>query len=196
MKFYFIRHWRTKFNLSGTMVKNYDDADIIDEKPVDWEQKVGKYIPNRDYILSSPVKRCIQTCEMLFGKKPTATAKDFGEFDCSGIGKRKFWEMTEKEFSKFVPLTAKDMEERGNAIFNLLTNCLENEHITDCVVISHGMLIRYFYHYLTGNKEITPFKVINSEGFTFSNCDLMIYDTKTKQIEVYRYEEPISHYAK
>lgn len=56
MKFYFIRHWRTKFNLSGTMVKNYDDADIIDEKPVDWEQKVGKYIPNRDYILSSPVK--------------------------------------------------------------------------------------------------------------------------------------------
>ena len=90
MKFYFIRHWRTKFNLSGTMVKNYDDADIIEDYPTDWEERVGKYIPNRDYILTSPVKRCIQTSEMLFGKKPTATAKDFGEFDCSGIGNESF----------------------------------------------------------------------------------------------------------
>ena len=80
------------------MVKNYDDADIIEDYPTDWEERVGKYIPNRDYILTSPVKRCIQTCNLLFKKDPTGTVKDFGEFDCSGIGKRKFWEMTEKQF--------------------------------------------------------------------------------------------------
>ena len=196
MKFYFIRHWRTKFNLTGTMVKNYDDADIIDEKPVNWEEKVGKYIPNRSYILSSPVKRCIQTCEMLFDQAPRAILKDFGEFDCSGIGKRKFWEMTKEQFEKYVPLTAKDMEKRADVIFNMMPKCLENEKITDCIVISHGMLIRYLYHYLTGNKNISPFQVINSEGFTFSNLDLMIYDTNTKQIEVHRYDEPVSHFAK
>ena len=196
MKFYFIRHWRTKFNLTGTMVKNYDDADIIDDYPTGWEEKVGKFIPNRDYILTSPVKRCIQTCNLLFKKDPTATMKDFGEFDCSGIGKRKFWEMTEKKFQKYVPLTAEDMKKRADVIFNMMPHCLEAENITDCVVISHGMLIRYFYHYLTGNKEITPFKVINSEGFTFSNLDLLVYDTNTKEIEVHRYDEPISHFAK
>lgn len=196
MKFYFIRHWRTKFNLTGTMVKNYDDADIIDEKPVNWEEKVGQYIPNRSYILSSPVKRCIQTCEMLFDQAPRAILKDFGEFDCSGIGKRKFWEMTKEQFEKYVPLTAKDMEKRADVIFNMMPKCLENEKITDCIVISHGMLIRYLYHYLTGNKNISPFQVINSEGFTFSNLDLMIYDTNTKQIEVHRYDEPVSHFAK
>lgn len=196
MKFYFIRHWRTKFNLTGTMVKNYDDADIIDEKPVNWEEKVGQYIPNRSYILSSPVKRCIQTCEMLFDQAPRAILKDFGEFDCSGIGKRKFWEMTKEQFEKYVPLTAKDMEKRADVIFNMMPKCLENEKITDCVVISHGMLIRYLYHYLTGNKGISPFQVINSEGFSFSNLDLMIYDTNTKQIEVHRYDEPVSHFAK
>ena len=196
MKFYFIRHWRTKFNLTGTMVKNYDDADIIDEKPVNWEEKVGQYITNRSYILSSPVKRCIQTCEMLFDQAPRAILKDFGEFDCSGIGKRKFWEMTKEQFEKYVPLTAKDMEKRADVIFNMMPKCLENEKITDCIVISHGMLIRYLYHYLTGNKNISPFQVINSEGFSFSNLDLMIYDTNTKQIEVHRYDEPISHFAK
>ena len=178
------------------MVKNYDEADIIDEYPTDWEEKVGKFIPNRDYILTSPVKRCIQTCNLLFKKNPTGTLKDFGEFDCSGIGKRKFWEMTEKQFEKYVPLTAQDMENRAHAIFQVLPNYLEMEKITDCVVVSHGMLIRYLYHYLTGNKEITPFKVINSEGFTFSNLDLLVYDTTTKKIEVHRYEEPISHFAK
>ena len=196
MKFYFIRHWRTKFNLTGTMVKNYDEADIIDEKPVNWEEKVGQYIPNRSYILSSPVKRCIQTCEMLFDQAPRAILKDFGEFDCSGIGKRKFWEMTKEQFEKYVPLTAKDMEKRADVIFNMMPKCLENEKITDCIVISHGMLIRYLYHYLTGNKGISPFQVINSEGFSFSNLDLMIYDTNTKQIEVHRYDEPVSHFAK
>lgn len=178
------------------MVKNYDDADIIDEKPVNWEEKVGQYIPNRSYILSSPVKRCIQTCEMLFDQAPRAILKDFGEFDCSGIGKRKFWEMTKEQFEKYVPLTAKDMEKRADVIFNMMPKCLENEKITDCIVISHGMLIRYLYHYLTGNKNISPFQVINSEGFTFSNLDLMIYDTNTKQIEVHRYDEPVSHFAK
>lgn len=196
MKFYFIRHWRTKFNLSGKMVKNYDDVDIISDKPEGWEEKVGKFIPNRDYILTSPIKRCIQTCELLFNKKPTATLPDFGEFDCSGIGKRKFWEMTEKEFEKYVPLTAKDMEQRAHSIFQVMPHYLQCEGKTDCVVISHGMVIRYLYHYLTGNKEISPYKVINSEGFSFSNLDLMIYDTETKEIEVHRYDEPISHFAK
>ena len=196
MKFYFIRHWRTKFNLSGKMVKNYDDVDIISDKPEGWEEKVGKFIPNRDYILTSPIKRCIQTCELLFNKKPTATLPDFGEFDCSGIGKRKFWEMTEKEFEKYVPLTAEDMEKRAHTIFRVMPHYLQCEGKTDCVVISHGMVIRYLYHYLTGNKEISPFKVINSEGFSFSNLDLMIYDTETKEIEVHRYDEPISHFAK
>jgi broad specificity phosphatase PhoE len=104
--------------------------------------------------------------------------------------------MTEKQFEKYVPLTAKDMENRAHSIFQVLPNYLEMEKITDCVVVSHGMLIRYLYHYLTGNKEITPFKVINSEGFTFSNLDLLVYDTTTKEIEVHRYEEPISHFAK
>lgn len=196
MKFYFIRHWRTKFNLSGKMVKNYDDVDIISDKPESWEEKVGKFIPNRDYILTSPIKRCIQTCELLFDKKPTATLPEFGEFDCSGIGKRKFWEMTEKEFEKYVPLTAEDMEKRANNIFLVMPHYLKCEGKTDCVVISHGMVIRYLYHYLTGNKGISPYKVINSEGFSFSNLDLMIYDTETKEIEIHRYDEPISHFAK
>jgi len=196
MKFYFIRHWRTKFNLSGKMVKNYDDVDIISDKPEGWEEKVGKFIPNRDYILTSPIKRCIQTCELLFNKKPTATLADFGEFDCSGIGKRKFWEMTEKEFEKYVPLTAEDMEKRAHTIFQVMPYYLQCEGKTDCVVISHGMVIRYLYHYLTGNKGISPYKVINSEGFSFSNLDLMIYDTETKEIELHRYDEPISHFAK
>jgi alpha-ribazole phosphatase len=196
MKFYFIRHWKTEFNLTGKMVKNYDNVDIVHEKPEGWEEKVGKYIPKRDYILTSPVKRCIQTCELIFNKKPLATLYDFGEFDCSGIGKRKFWEMTEKEFEKYVPLTSEDMEKRANVILNTMPKCLESEHITDCIVISHGMLIRYLYHYLTGNKNISPFKVINSEGFSFSNLDLMIYDTNTKEIEIHRYQEPINHFSR
>ena len=193
MKFYFIRHWRTKFNLTGQMVKNYDNVNIVSDYPDDWQEKVGIFVPDTNYILSSPVKRCKQTCKLLFNKEPLGCLSEFGEFDCSGIGKLKFWEMTKEEFEKLVPLTSKDMETRAHQIFNVLVEYLGNENVKDVIVISHGMLIRYLYHYLNGNPNITPFQVINSEGFYFANCDLMVYDTETKQIEIHRYKEPTKH---
>ena len=81
MKFYFIRHWRTKFNLTGQMVKNYDDVDIVSDYPDGWQEKVGKFVPDTHYILSSPVKRCKQTCKLLFNKEPLGCLSEFGEFD-------------------------------------------------------------------------------------------------------------------
>lgn len=189
MKFYFIRHWRTEANLTGKMAKNYDEADIIDEYPEGWEEKVGKFIENRDYILSSPAKRCVQTCNLIFKREPTATAADFGEFDCAALGKRKFWEMTQKQFEKLVKLKPEEMEKRVSSIFNILPNILQCEGIQHCVVISHGMFIRYVYHFLTGNKGISAYDVINSKGFEFSNLDMLVYDTETKKLEVHRYDD-------
>ena len=189
MKFYFIRHWRTEANLTGKMAKNYDEADIIDEYPEGWEDRVGCHIPDRNYILSSPAKRCLQTCELLFKRAPTAIMKDFGEFDCAALGKRKFWEMTQAAFEKLVKLKPEDMEKRVYSVLTTLPVFLKNEGIENCVVISHGMFIRYVYHYLTGNKGISAYDVINSKGFEFSNLDMLVYDTETKQVEVYHYDD-------
>ena len=49
MKFYFIRHAPTSANLSGSMVAGYENTDInLYDKPDDWEERVGKFIPEAD----------------------------------------------------------------------------------------------------------------------------------------------------
>ena len=199
MKLYFVRHAPTYSNRTGTMVNDYDSSDIdIYDKPDDWEEKVGKFIPEeaRKYIVSSPTKRCISTSKLLFDKVPNEVVNCLGEFECKALGNRKFWELTEEEFNSLVYLPASTMEKRAIEIFHDMRNMIKHEAKADSIVcISHGMLIRYLYHFITGNAGISAYDVINSKGFIFSNLDLMIYDTVKKTVEVHYYNDPIDHKA-
>ena len=181
------------------MVPGYENSDInIFDKPDDWEETVGKYIPDeaRKFIVSSPTKRCISTAKLLFDKLPMEVCKCLGEFECKNLGNRKFWEITKKEFDDLVYLPASTMEKRAMEIIHDMGNMIKHENKTDAVIcISHGMVIRYLYHYMTGNKSISAYDIINSNGFSFSNLDLLIIDTVKKSVEVHHYKEPINHKA-
>lgn len=197
MKFYFIRHAPTSANLSGSMVAGYENSDInLYDKPDDWEERVGKFIPEADrkVIVSSPTKRCISTAKLLFDRLPSEVTTSLGEFDCKGLGNKKFWEITEQEFNELVFLPASTMEKRAKIVLHDMGNAIHHENSTDAVIaISHGMLIRYIYHYVNGNAGISAYDIINSKGFTFSNLDLLIVDTVKKTVEVHHYKEPINH---
>lgn len=197
MRFYFIRHAPTSANLSGSMVAGYENSDInLYDKPDDWEERVGKFIPEADrkVIVSSPTKRCISTAKLLFDRLPTEVTTSLGEFDCKGLGNKKFWEITEQEFNNLVFLPSSTMEKRAKIVLHDMGNSIRHENSTDTVIaISHGMLIRYIYHYMNGNAGISAYDIINSKGFTFSNLDLLIVDTVKKTVEVHHYKEPINH---
>jgi hypothetical protein len=54
------------------------------------------------------------------------------------------------------------------------------------------MIIRYLYHFLSGNPGISAYDIINSKGFRFSNLDLLVVDTESNQPPVaYQYSTPI-----
>ena len=197
MKFYFIRHAPTSANLSGSMVAGYENTDInLYDKPDDWEERVGKFIPEADrkVIVSSPTKRCISTAKLLFDRLPTEVTTSLGEFDCKALGNKKFWEITEQEFNKLVFLPSSTMEKRARIVLHDMGNDIRHENSTNAVIaISHGMLIRYIYHYVNGNAGISAYDIINSKGFKFSNLDLLIVDTVKRTVEVHHYNEPINH---
>ena len=197
MKLYFIRHAPTTANLSGKMVAGYENSDImLLDKPEDWEEKVGKYIPEEDrkYIISSPTKRCISTAKLLFDKFPDEVSNCLGEFDCKALGNKKFWEITKEEFEQLVFLPSSTMEKRALEIMSDMRNIIRHEAKVDAVIcVSHGMLIRYLYHFMTNHKDVSAYEVINSVGFKFSNLDLLIIDTIKKTVEVHSYQEPINH---
>jgi broad specificity phosphatase PhoE len=134
------------------MVKGYENSDIdILDKPDDWEEKVGIHIPDeaRQFIISSPAKRCVSTAKLLFDRYPDEVTDVLGEFDCKNLGTNKFWEITEAEFNKLVHLPATTMAKRAMDILTDMGNLILTEHNTDSVVaVSHGMVIRYLYHLL------------------------------------------------
>lgn len=199
MIFYFIRHAPTAANFTGSMVNGYDNADIVStEKPADWEDRIGKFIP-RDTgmpIFCSPAKRCRQTAQMLFGDVEIIENDLFREFDCAGLGSRKFWEIDEAEFNACVNVTNTDMINRAMEILHGFGRQLERDYgMSHCVVVSHGMLIRYLYHFMTGNMDISPFDVIRSKGFKFANLDMLkiVDEPGYKCVRDYHYNPPVEH---
>ena len=199
MIFYFIRHAPTAANFTGSMVNGYDNADIVStEKPADWEERIGKFIP-RDTgmpIFCSPAKRCRQTAQMLFGDVEIIENDLFREFDCAGLGSRKFWEIDEAEFNACVNITNTDMINRAMEILHGFGRQLERDYgMSHCVIVSHGMLIRYLYHFMTGNVDISPFDVIRSKGFKFANLDMLkiVDEPGYKCVRDYHYQPPVEH---
>lgn len=199
MIFYFIRHAPTAANFTGSMVNGYDNADIVSmEKPADWEGRIGKLISAsaREHIFCSPAKRCRQTAQMLFGDVEIIENDLFREFDCAGLGGRKFWEIDEAEFNACVDVTNTDMINRAIEIFHGFGRQLEHDYgIFRCVIVSHGMLIRYLYHFMTGNMDISPFDVIRSKGFKFANLDMLqiVDDPGYRCVRDYHYKPPMEH---
>ncbi len=202
MIFFFIRHAPTAANFTGSMVNGYDNADIVSmEKPAEWEDRIGKFVPRYPGmpIFCSPAKRCRQTAQMLFGDVENVEIIEndlFREFDCAGLGSRKFWEIDEAEFNSCVNVTNTDMINRAMEILHGFGRQLERDFgMHRCVVVSHGMLIRYLYHFMTGNMDITPFDVIRSKGFKFANLDLLqiVDEPGYKCVRDYHFKPPVEH---
>ena len=198
MKLYFLRHAPTAANLTGTMVQNYDREPIVGTMPEHWQEDIGQYLPKIDIntpVISSPAKRCLQTAELLFKIPPMMILNELNEFDCGGLNNLKFWEITKEEFENVVLLKPEDMERQIDLIFKFFYSMHGAfPNIDNIVCISHGMVIRYIYHYLTGNKGISAYDVINSNGFKFYNLDLLVYDTVTKEIKDYHNDVHITRF--
>ena len=197
MKLYFLRHAPTKANLTGAMVQDYSQEPITGVMPENWQEDIGQYLPKIDIntpVITSPAKRCQQTAELLFKIPPMMTINELNEFDCSELNNLKFWEITKEEFENIVPLKPEDMEHQIDLLFKFFETLHDTFlNINSIISISHGMVIRYIYHYLKGNKGISAYDIINSNGFKFYNLDLLVYDTETKEIKDYHNREHITH---
>ena len=198
MKLYFLRHALTAANLTGSMVQDYEREPIVGTMPEHWQEDIGQYLPKIDIntpVISSPTKRCQQTAELLFKIPQMMILNELNEFDCGGLNNLKFWKITKEEFENVVLLKPEDMERQIDLIFKFFYSMHGAfPNIDNIVCISHGMVIRYIYHYLTGNKGISAYDVINSNGFKFYNLDLLVYDTVTKEIKDYHNDVHITRF--
>lgn len=182
-KIYVIRHATTQANLSGDLVKHYDSYDILPFNVEEWFLKVGHNLPEKFSIFCSPAKRCQQTAKALFGDKEIITTDCLKEFECYLSG-RKFWEITEEEFDKVTMMKKENINRRLEISLGLLPR---NE---DIVLVTHGFYTRALYSYLNKDGD-TPYTIMNSKNFKFSNLDMMVINEFRNVENVYRFKDPI-----
>ena len=198
MNLYIIRHATTKANLGGEMVDDYAHQHILPFNADKWHNKVGKYLPKNFQIISSPAERCLETTKALFNREPDLITDNLAEFDCKDIGQHKFWEMTKEEFEWYVKIKPQDMSMQiSKFLTQIYTNDINLSTIepggNNYVIVTHGMVARYMYHWFNKNESISAYDVINSNGFKFANLDMFTYKQPTGDINVYRFKEPINH---
>lgn len=201
MRLYFVRHAPTEANLAGRMINSYSCANIIYDKEKNsdivnaWNSKVGIYIPNeaRKVIISSPARRCIQTASLLFETLPKTLERSLEEFDCSGLGEKKFWEVSKAEFDSLANISSEKMVQKAFKIREMARSVQEMFKCDACILVTHGMVIRYLYSYFTGNPHVSAYDVINSNNIKFANLDLMKVDTCTGKVELHHFNPPINH---
>ena len=160
--------------------------------PKRWMNEIGRYI-DRNYAtpyITSPALRCIQTERALFGQNPDYVFSELDEFDCSVLNRLKFWEISKDEFNQCVKLTSADMRAQIEKLFDKLKYFNPDIPI---VCITHGMVARYLYHYLSGNPDISPYDIITSVGFKFANLDMFEYDSAFKTIVTYNFSIEFNH---
>jgi len=186
-RIYFIRHAPTVYNLNGTMTFGYNDVPILDitEKEVrKWHTKVGKFLPNEAFRLYvSPAYSCLQTAEKLFPDIDALKMSEAENFDCSHLFDKKFWEISQIEFETLVSISSFDMARRTEEFFKIC----ELSSSKNIVVIGHGMMGKYLWHYMHGNKTISTYDIINSTCFKFFPLDMLTINLTLDQVNVCRY---------
>lgn len=133
-------------------------------------------VPYANKVYVSPTLRCEHTANILFPYANVNIMQELKEFDCSGIGDEKFWEMSEKDFAKKVNLTWNDMFNQTAKMFKTIDIDAGTDGKTEAVCVTHGMFIRYVYWFINNQPKTSPYKVINSIDFDFKNLDVLVVD--------------------
>lgn len=142
MKIYLIRHLKTKGNMEHRYIGTTDESLLKIEEQINtikmMKRKLEKY-QTPDFLVSSPLKRCMETAEIYFPDKMLQTQPKLRESDFGLFENRTYEEL------KNLPEYQKWMESNGTLPFpggesheNFLKRCLEGFEASVCEAIDQG----------------------------------------------------------
>ena len=171
MKITFIRHGKTYGNSLNRYIGRTDEA-LSEEGIAALKNK--KYDISHDIIISSPMKRCLQTTEIIFGREPDIIEYDLRECDFGIFEGKNYMELSDEPFyQKWVdsncelPIpdgeSKKDFSERSVKAF---LKIFENNINKDMTFVVHGGTIMAILCAFTENAtNFYDFQVKNGEGY-------------------------------
>lgn len=178
MKLYVIRHGETKWNKMGIY---QGDTDIsLNEEGKNQALIVKEKIKDKkiDLIISSPLKRALETAEIISDSKlkiisePLIVERDLGIYeatpvDDSGYDTKLYWNY-KLNSSKNGVEAIKTLFDRVSIFLDKIKQKYDDKTI---LIVSHGATIRALNYIINGFKEDEDFL-----KFDVRNCSLFEYD--------------------
>lgn len=169
MELIFIRHFKTK----GNRLRQY--IGVTDE-PLDQPVLLREY-PNADTVVVSPLKRCIQTAELIYPGK--------GQMICPGLRECDFGEFEKKTYEELKnhPAYQKWLDSGGAAAFprgegreafvkrsvaafeEAVRKLMENGCRRAAFVVHGGTIMAVLSEFDREKRDFYQWQVANGEGF-------------------------------
>lgn len=91
MLIYLLRHGKTKGNLLGRYIGTTDES-LCEEFEKELQEKSGRY--TADLLFVSPMKRCVQTAQILFPEQKQHPVSDFRECDFGAFENKNYQDLS------------------------------------------------------------------------------------------------------
>lgn len=175
---YFIRHGKTKYNIEGRFVGSTDLALTKEgsEEIYDLWHERSKHI-DKEVIYSSPMKRCIETANIIFPEEKLEIIHNLAEMHF-GIfeGKTHNELMALEEYRKFRETKGKEKIPKGESgiefgrrvlkgFFEVITHMNKYDYNTSAIVCHGGVIMAVFSMLCRESDDIYHYHLENGKGF-------------------------------
>jgi alpha-ribazole phosphatase len=173
MKVYLIRHGKTYGNSMGRYIGSTDEPLLLEEK----ERLRKKVCPHVDTVFVSPMLRCRQTAELLFGSEPMRIMEELRECDFGAFENKNWKELTDDpRYQDWIAsngtlafpegensLQFRERCCRGFA--GALAECFRERIEAAAFVVHGGTIMSIMERYAIPAKDFYEWHVDNCEGY-------------------------------
>lgn len=195
MNIYLIRHAKTEGNLKRQYIGITDEPVCeIGKKELIDRQEADIY-PKVDYIYSSPMLRCRQTCQILYRNEsfeiiPELSECDFGDFEGKNYAQLK----DDPKYRDWINNNATGMIPGGESVIafkqrscrafqRIVDEVINNTYDTVAVILHGGTIMAILESFSKEKRDFYSWKVENAQGYRLIiDKDLWKKEKKIKEI--------------
>lgn len=165
MKLILIRHAKTYGNLLKRYIGTTDENILPDTV-------IEKKYPKTDVVISSPLKRCVQTARLIYPEKDIVVCRDFSETDFGDFENKSYEDLKNNEqYKKWMASNGSMPFPNGESHEDFVNRCVSaHEKIISeykgkniAYVVHGGTIMAIMQHMFGGN--FYDYQVDNLEGY-------------------------------
>ena len=193
MKIVLIRHFKTKGNLEHRYVGTTDE-ELLPVTTIGYYEEV-------EHVYVSPLKRCIQTMQIIYPKHPYQVVEAFKECDFGDFEYKNYLELSkDPDYQAWIDANGMARFPNGefpkhfkmrcqNAFLNSIQECINQQIESVAFVVHGGTIMSIMECFANEQKSYYDYQVKNGAGFVlnlkeeeFMKKNYILY--KEKEIKV------------